>query len=215
MKNRMTRALALCLLLTLLAGALSAAFAEPVIADYVLWMGCGPYMLEFSEDLPDDAGSFAVNSGNKSVVKATCKDRNNVSSVQLTPLKPGKSMITLTYKSAGTYHKVSKLFNVKKYPKAFSYIKVNGKKINLSKNKGSVQYRDYDQNTILVSFKAGDGWAVDVCTGTRFRNGTWSRLTWQNGKSVDLKGNVVTNLAIYLHNRKTGDRFDYLISISR
>lgn len=215
MKYRMMRMLALCLLLALLAGALSAAFAEPVIADYVLWMGCGPYRLEFSEDLPDDAHAFSITSSNKSVVRATCRDRNNVSSVQLTPLKPGKSKITLKYKSDGESCKVSKRFQVKRYPNPFSYIKVNGKKINLSKSRAAIQYPNYDKNSIRILFKASAGWVVDSCTGTQFRKGTWSKLTWRNGKSVDLRGCVMANLAIYLHNAKTGDHFDYLISISR
>ena len=216
MKNKLLRTMSLCLLLAILAGSTIPGFAaaKPKIVNHLLWVG-EEYVLIIN-NLPEDAKSFSVTSKNKAVVTVRCVDKNDPYGMRLKALKAGRSEVTVKYKSGGKTRKVSAVFTAKSYPNPFAWVKVNGKKIDLKKNKFSVIYKDYANSKVTISFKLSSGWKLDSCEGGYGPNDgdDFDSLTWKNGKAYKTRKGYWYNFAINLIN-KAGDDFHYVIAIRR
>ena len=157
------RFLTVCLasfLLTLVLG--TSAFAEGKISieKRTLWADCEYFFgVTFNENMPERAKLVSVKSSNPSVIRAELNGTGIYDST-LYPLKPGKSKITVTYKLDGKKYKVSATHTVKKYPAPYSYIKVNGKKINLSETKYYYDIDKYKKTSAKIQIKLKKGWKI-------------------------------------------------------
>ena len=216
MKNKLFKALSLCLLLALLAGMAvpGCAAVKPSIVKSTLWAGVGKCAL-IVQNLPDGAKSFSVTSSNKNIIKAGCDDRNDASTLWIKPLKAGKAKITVRYKAGGKSRSVSATFTVKKLPKPFAWVKVNGRKIDLNKNKLGYDCLKYTKTKITVDFKLNSGWKVQFLDGAKIRGDEYKDFSWKKGKAVSLARDQRAILDIALVNKTTGDEFFYMIFVER
>ena len=216
MKNKLMRSFALCLLLVLLVGASlpGQAAAKPSIITSTLWAGIGRCAV-IVQNLPSDATSFSITSSNKAVIKAGCDDKKDANSLWVEPLKVGKSKITVKYRSGGKTRSVSTTFQVKKYPNPLAWVKINGKKISLSKNKLGYDCNNYKKTSITVDFKVSDGWKVQYLDGVRIRDDEYRDFKWKKGKAIKLAADQRAIIDIALINNKTGDEFFYMIFVDR
>lgn len=218
MKHTLIRILSLCLLLCLLTAVAVPGLAaeKPTIVNGTLWAGVGKSAV-LVMNLPRNAKSFSITSSNKDVVKVGCSDRSDASTLWLKPLKTGKSKITVNYKSGGKSRSVSSTFTVKKYPKALAWVKVNGKKIDLSLKKNKLGYDciGYTKKKITVDYKVGSGWKVKRRDIVKFSGDTPVEGTWKKDTAINIAKCDEAFVQLVLVNSKTGDEFLYIIFVMR
>lgn len=218
MKKKALMVLALCLLLTLLAGSAMPGFAAKkpalITGNGILWLTAGKCPV-VAINLPSDATSFKVKTSDKSILKVGQQEGFGPYGWWMEPVKAGKATITLKYKTGGKNKSVKGTFQVKEYPKPFEYIKINDKKINLKKDQSFHMIQNYSKNKITVDFKVKSGWKVTECGGDRIKGDDWMAFTWKKGKSISLKGYDAADILIKLKNKKTGETCDYEIAVSR
>ena len=106
-------------------------------------------------------------------------------------------------------------FKVKKYPKPLAWVKINGKKISLTKNKLGYDCNNYKKTSITVDFKVSADWKVQYLDGAKIRDDEYRDFTWKKGKAVKLAADQRAILDIALINNKTGDEFFYMIFVNR
>ena len=214
--KRLSKALSLCLLLSLLTGMILPGYAaaKPSIVKSTLWAGVGKCAL-IVQNLPDGAKSFSVTSSNKNIIKAGCDNKSDPSSLWINPLKVGKAKITVKYKVGGKSKSVSATFTVKKLPKPFTWVKVNGKKIDLNKNKLGYDCLKYTKTTITVDFKLNSDWKVQFLDGAKIRGDEYEDFSWKKGKAIKLAKDQRAILDIALVNKTTGDEFFFMIFVER
>ena len=207
MKNKLFKALSLCLLLSLLAG-LSVqgyATAKPSIrGTRVLWIGTGKNAI-LLDNLPEDARSFKIASSNPAVIKVG-KSSNDAFGMWMKPLKVGKAKITVSYKSAGKTRKIAATYQAKKYPNPFARITVDGIELNLKKNKVAADVAGYTKKSVKVNFELNTGWKVGE---------TNKAFTWKKNRAVTFGNAGTVVFSILLKNKKNNDEFEYLVMVSR
>lgn len=215
MRNKLLKALSLCLLLALMAGLAVPGYAaaKPSIITSTLWAGVGKCAL-IVQNLPSDAKAFSVTSSRKDIVKAGCDDKADAGSLWIKPLKVGKSKITVKYTSGGKAKSVSATFTVKKYPNPLAWVKVNGKKVNLSKNKLGYDVNKYTKNSITIDYKLSNGWTVKTRTVARFKGDAIKDSSWKKNKAISLTGCDAAIVTLMLKN-KVGDEFLYMVFVTR
>ena len=215
MKNKLLKTVSLYLLLAILAGSAipGVAAAKPSIVKSTLWAGVGKCAL-IVLNLPSDAKSFSVTSSKPSVVKAGCDDKNDAGTLWIKPLKVGQSRITVKYVTGGKKKSVSATFTVKKYPKPFGWVKVNGKKIDLNKNKLGYDCLEYKKDEITVDYKVSSGWTVKSRTVAKFQGDDIKDSAWKKNKPISLADCDAAIVSIELKN-KAGDVFIYMIFVER
>lgn len=215
MKNKLFKALSLCLLLSLLAG-LSVqgyATAKPSIrGTRVLWIGTGKNAI-LLDNLPEDARSFKIASSNPAVIKVG-KSSNDAFGMWMKPLKVGKAKITVSYKSAGKTRKIADTYQAKKYPNPFAWIKVDGSKLNVKKDKVMSEIPDCVGQAVTVNFKLNSGWKVTGLTGMRFKTEGGTPFKWKKNKAVKFLGAGTLAFSIALENTKNGDPFEYILIVN-
>lgn len=217
MKNRLFRVLSLSLLLAVLAAGMLPGYAaaKPSIITSTQWAGAGRGAV-LVNNLPSDATSFSITSSKKDVIRVGCDDKKDAGSLWLEPLKKGKSKITVKYKTGGKKKSVSTTFEVKAYPKPFDYIKINGKKINLTKNKLAYDCLNFKKTKLTIDFKIGNkDWKVNFLDGAKIKGDDFVDFKWKKGKAIKLAKDEGAFIDIRLINKKTGDEFLYLIFVSR
>ena len=216
MRNKLFKALSLCLLLSLLAG-LSVqgyATAKPSIrGTRVLWIGTGKNAI-LLDNLPEDARSFKIASSNPAVIKVG-KSSNDAFGMWMKPLKVGKAKITVSYKSAGKTQKIAATYQAKKYPNPFAWIKVDGSELNVKKDKVMSEISDWEGQTVTVNFKLNSGWKVTGLTGMRFKTEGGTPFKWKKNKAVKFLGAGALVFSIELENAKNGDPFGYILIVNR
>lgn len=102
----------------------------------------------------------SVKSSNTKVLKVKKMGSKLSHGVRLIPGKKGKSKVTLTYKYDGRKYKATAVYAVKN-PDIFNCIKVNGKKINLKKNKDNYLKTNFKKKKLTLKFSAKKGWKMD------------------------------------------------------
>ena len=216
MKKAFSRILTLCLLLCLLASvaAPGLAAAKPTIANSTLWAGVGKSAV-LVQNLPGNAKSFSITSSRKDIIKVGCGDRNDPSTLWLKPLKVGKSKITVKYKAGGKSYSVSSTFTVKKYPNPLAWVKVNGKKIDLKKNKLGYDLESYTKKKLTVDYALSSGWKVRRRFVSMFVDNDIKDVAWKKGKAIDLSNVPAAIVTLVLYNSKTDDEFLYMFFVTR
>lgn len=215
MKNRCSRVIALFLLLALLAGLVPGYAAEKpsIRGTRVLWVGVGKCAV-LLDNLPEDAAGFRISSSKKDVIKVG-KDSDDAFGMWMKPVKTGKSTVTITYKSGGKTRKISAQYKAKKYPDPFAWIKVDGKKLNLKKDKVAADVTGYKKNSVKVNFQLNSGWKLNSLSGMRFGQDGNTPFTWKKNKAVSFSNAGTLVFSIQLKNTKSGDLFEYLLMIDR
>ncbi len=215
MKSKLLKALSLCLLLALLAGLAVPGYAatKPSIITSTLWAGVGRCAL-IVLNLPEDAKAFSVTSSDKSIIKAGCDDRNDAGSLWIKPLKAGKAKITVKYKSGGKTRSVYARFTVKKYPNPLAWVKINGKAIDLKKNKLGYDVNNYTKKSITVDYKLSSGWTVKSRSVAKIESDDIKDSKWKKNKAISLAGCDMAIVTLVLKN-KVGDEFTYMVFVTR
>ena len=188
------------------------AFADDKIsiAPETLWAGCEyTFGVQFN-NMPESAKIVSIKSSKPSVIRAT-KDGSEIYDTNLTPLKVGKSKITVTYKLDGEKKKVSATYKVKKYPSPYSYIKVNGKKIDIKNNKYYYDFNKYKKTSAKIEIKLKKGWKIRDAYGYD-ENGN-NNFTPKNGKSFKIKKGK--NAYVFFNVQKGNDVIQYGIRFNR
>ena len=220
MNSKLLKAVSLCLLLALLAGATLPVYAaaKPSIQKDSLWVGSpkrSPILLDF----PDEATIVSIKSANPAMLKVGKEKNFGPWGLWMLPLKVGKCKITIRYKLDGKTASMSQIFTIKKYPDPFAWIKINGKKIDLKKNKYEIYNKKYSKKSFTISFKLNSGWklAQSPCPGAYWIGDEYiDGIQWKNGKSFKMPGKYDRLCAaIDLTNKKTGEFFNYEVWFTR
>lgn len=221
MRNRFFRGLALGLALMLLVGTAVPALAAKKVTLFKTTLWVGYAQQTYLENLP--AGKpykiTSVKSSKPAVIKATKYNSPNGdwAYVMLDPKKAGTSKITVTYQVDGGKKKtVSANFTVKNNPKALTLLKINGKKINLTKNQYGCQLKKYKGTDTTVEYTLKKGWVVSkrlsyYDTG----KGYLEEVTWKSDTCFTLPKGRDGNLTLVLLDKKTKDTLVYDIRFFR
>ncbi len=138
-----------------------------------------------SEEAMNDIRIVSVKSSNKNVLKVKKEGSKLFHGVRLIPRKKGKSKVTLTYKYDGRKYKATAVYTVKN-PDIFNWIKVNGKKIDLKKNKDRYWKTNYKKKKLRVKFSAKKGWKMDrLGSEVTFEDGN-PAVKFKNGMTIQM-----------------------------
>ena len=215
MRNRLLKALSLCLLLALLAGLAVPGYAaaKPSIrGTRLLWIGTGKNAI-LLDNLPADARAFKIASSNPAVIKVG-KTSNDAFGMWMKPLKVGKAKITITYKSGDRTRTITGNYQAKKYPNPFVWIKADGSKLNVRKDKVMSEISDWTGQTVTVDFKLNSNWKVTGLTGIRLKAEGGMPFNWKKNTAVDFLGVGTLVFSIALKNTKNGDPFEYILIVN-
>ena len=221
MRKSVVRMLAVCLLAMMLLGSMvpaCAASKKPKLSieGETLYVGRGETVIT-ATDMPKGAKFNSISSSDTEVLTVGKHDGyDGFGGLWMKPLKAGESRVTVKYSYGGKNLKLTRDFTVKKYPKAFAWIRIDGKKINLKKNKFQISVESYKRKKARVTFKLNKNWKVKACGGTGFSSSLIEAIAWSPKKVIDLsRYDAQINLYIDLVNKRTGDHFLYLIYLSR
>lgn len=170
----------------------------------------------------ENATIKSIKSGNTSIAKISKKSGSFVWKVK----KAGKVKITVNFTTPdGTLKTVSKKITVKKYPKPFKSIKINGKSVKVSKNKYKYSGDVSDSATkASVKMALKSGWKVDTVTcsvikGSITKDVTVSKSAVTKGKKIgfpEYYDNMSINIGlIKVSGGKTVARTSYNIWLYR
>ena len=207
------RLLAICFAAFVLVLALGmSAFAEYEIRldPDTLWAGCEYTYGAHFINMPENAKIVSIKSSKPSVIQAT-KTGSGIYDTNLTPLKVGKSKITVTYKLNGEKKKISAYYTVKKYPSPYSYIKVNGKKIDIKNHKYYFDINKYTKTSAKIEIKLKKGWKIRDAYG--YDGNGKNEFTPKNGKSFKIKKGK--NAYVFFNVQKGNDVLQYGIRFYR
>ncbi len=189
------------------------AFAEDkyFVHAETLWAGNTSSVSSPYGNFPDDIKIISVKSSKPKIVKITKNDNpTKIYDYQLVPLKAGKSTITVKFKEGGKTYTASGVFTVKKYPNPFEYIKVNGKKIDLKKNKYDYSPEKYTKSKAKISVKLKKGWKFENWEKLDFATNQYTHPKTLNGKSFKV-GKDGTHVGFSIVNSKGDSFFYYMI----
>lgn len=144
-----------------------------------MWAGESGYGVEI-----EGAAVESVKSSNKAVLVAKrgfFYDENDVKTpfYYLTAKKAGKATITVKYSDPdGKTGTLEKSIKVKKYPNPIKSLKVNGKKVTVSKNKYMYSKGNFKSTKAIVKVTLNKGWKIAD---------TWAYGYTKSGKTVKIK----------------------------
>lgn len=175
-----------------------------------LWAGGNSWSVSIAF-LPQNAKIIKVISSKPKVIKASLYDHEYYGKwPMLQPLKAGKSKITVKYKVGSKTKKVSATFKVKKYPNPYASILVNGKKIDIKKNKFNYFVDGYKKASAKVKVKPAKGWTI---LGSTLWVGDKNK-DYKDGKSFKTPKGKYSSVNYVLQNAK-GEVIYYNIVFAR
>ena len=191
----------------------------------VLWKGADSQWVNVWKG-NQNATVTKVSSGNTKVIAIEkFKGENEKGKTQtfyyIAPKSTGKATITVNFTTPGGKKlKAKKTIRVKKYPNEITSLKVNGKKVNISKNKFRYDKGKITASKVKVALKLKKGWKIANVYGNCWNNsGSFKEI--KNAKSLVKKGSEIKfpkkysefELLIEMTNGK--DMIDYHIRLSR
>lgn len=201
MKRRMLRVLSLCLLLVLVVAAMPALAEKAKVLPGTLYLG-GMGSQVYVENVPSNAKLVSIKSSESKVLEAD-QMGYTISDMAVFPRAIGKSKVTVKYKVGKKTYTISGTFAVKKFPKIFSSIKVNGKPLAGANTVDSFSFEGYKKNRAKISFKVKSPWKL---LHTELQIPEADQFTSiVNGKSFKIPKGKDAQVAIYLRNSKTED----------
>ncbi len=175
------------------------------LLDETIWMGTG----NFSPICRGFSGAsevVSIKSSKTGVIKV--KKGNTLWECTLTAKSAGKAKVTVKVKINGKEKSFSANYTVKKYPNALASLKVDGKAVNLKKNKFYFK-KKVKKNSVKLEYKAAKGWKVKSC----------SYYDGAKGKTVKIKsgGKVNTKMGTWvaIQLTKGKDSFWYDVELPR
>lgn len=225
-RNVLRRSLSLLLGLLVALGMTTTVFAQDVedkngevfmSAEDVVYLGFNESYVAVYGD--DDVIIKSVTSSNTNVATVYEKDGEYyVKGVAL-----GKVTITSTYKYKGKEGSLSVSLEVKKLPVLFSSLKVNGKKVSLSKHPFGMNKKT-KATSVKIKAKLASGWKVKKVTARAYKGvkdykGTKVKVTKKmikKGKKIKF-AKKYKNLIVFvdLVNTSTGERSGYSFQFYR
>ena len=166
----------------------------------------------------------SVKSSNNKVLKAK-KLGSDMSEQCLEPVKAGKAKITIKYKYKGKKYTITKTVKVKKYLNAIESITLNGKSVNLNKQKYRFNYdvEKYKKTSAKVKIKPASGWEINGAwmysrKGKLDKNKDLKSSVFKKGSSISIKKDYDAYMHITLvctSGDNEGDTFTYIVSLYR
>ena len=214
MKKNYLRIFSLCVLAALLFVIAVPVFAADQKAEMPLqtfWAGEQSWRLGVY-NAPKNARFVSVKSSNPKVLKVV-KDGTSLDDIFWSPLKAGKSKVTVTYKVGKKKTAISATYTVKKFPSPFSELKINGKSIKPTTScKNVYTINNYKKTKATITFPAKKGWTnlekgFEVFGGKRFEI--------KSGKSFKIPKGKSGYAVISFQNEKTKDIIIYFINFFR
>ena len=181
---------------------------------------------DVKKDKPYDGKLISVKSSNKKVVKVnkeTFPDEKGkkVKAFSLDYKKAGKAKITVEFKSAkGKKYKITKTIVIQKYPKVIKSLKVNGKKVKVSKNKFEYCVNNYKKTSGKVKLALKKGWKVLEVTadynGRKWKNVELNRKVVKKGSKISFpKKYELMTIFIRIGDKDQNNVFTYKILFPR
>lgn len=216
MKSKFLKVLSLCMLLALVIGAVPAFAIVEIKTGYMpeqtFWAGEQPLNIGIY-GTPDGARLVSVRSSEPKVLKVTKTSSDPLDGITWTPLKPGTSKVSVTYKDKeGKKTTISANYTVKKMPSPFSKLKVNGKKVKTSEYKNVYSFDKYTKTSATITFKVKSGWTV---TRKNFEVFGKDRVKLKSGKKYKISKSKEAWAVISLKNKKSGDEVVYMFFFNR
>lgn len=191
--------LALCLVLGSVAFGAGEAFATG--EDWVLgisnsfWVGETDYTWVYDANDIGVATLTNVTSSNAAVI-AVAKDSWEEDGITyaefwLTAKGAGSATVTATFKDQdGNEGTVSEIVTVKKYPKQIKSLRVNGKKVKVSKHKYNYSKRLKKKTKVNIKMALKKGWKISSVYGERWTK-SGNNKSFKIKKSTLLKGKTI------------------------
>lgn len=201
----------LAVLLSAAAFSVSAESGKIKLETHTYWAGTPAAYTVFAENLPDNAKLVSIKSSKPGVLSAE-KWGSDKWDCAVTPLKKGKSTVTVTYKIKGKKVKVSGVFTVKPYPNAIKKLVYNGKSISLKKNKFEADKISKTTKKVSIKVTPAKGWKLRSPIEILSEGGSYKTL--KNGKSVKISPKKPRVAALITLENKKGEEFDYFINIT-
>ncbi len=150
------------------------------------------------------------------------EDMKIIKVFDLEPKKPGKATITAVFRDEnGKKQRIERTIRVREYPVCIKNLTVNGKKVSLKKQGGTVYSRFSKKTYQTVKFAMKKGWSkVEVDGKFVKKNGDAVSLTKKQisrikkGKSIKFPKKY-KELDIMFHSEKGEDYMDFLVEIMR
>ena len=163
-----------------------------------------------------------VTSSKKNVVKIIKEKYAKETVYYAYAKKAGTSVIKVTFKNdSGKKQIITTKIKVKKYPKPIKLLKVNGKSVNLSKNKYMFS-KKYTGSSVRVKITPKSGWEISTVYG-HYYDKNWEMKNANIKVPQIKKGSAIAfskkyqsmDIFIVLKNKKTGETLDYGVDFSR
>lgn len=226
-RNVFRRSLSLLLGLLVALGMTTTVFAGEAqkgdvvfFADDVVYLGYTEGYAGVYSEGNDDAFLTSVTSSDPNVAKVFPRDGAYI----IKGIAPGTVTITGNYTYRGQTGSLSVPLTVKKVPVMFKSLKVNGKKVNLTKNPFGIFKKTRKATSVKIKAKTAPGWKIKsvsayAAKSTKTAKGYKVKVTKKmvkNGKKIKFakkyKNMIVT---IEMANTKTGERSFYQVQFYR
>lgn len=170
-------------------GEVKAASSEYVPLPSVMWIGEYSYLVSVYK--MDSSKEYTVKkvTSSSSAVKIKKEKWDDKTYWLATPKKAGTATVKVTYKKSGKTKKISTKIKVKKYPNHIKSLKVNGKKINISKNKFTYTKR-YKGTSAKIKMALKSGWKIKSVDGVYYKKDT--NKSFKVKKSQIAKGSKIS-----------------------
>ena len=157
------------------------------------------------------------------LIKDTWKDGGKTQkSFRIVGKKAGKATVTIKYTTPkGKKCTLKKKLTVKTYPNEIQSLKINGKKVDVSKNKFEYNEGDLSSTKVKVNLKLKKGWKIQSADANVWNMNTGSSKELSGVKTSLKKGSAIswpkkyTEFEIVIHMRKGDEFIDYQIRLSR
>ena len=175
---------------------------KPRLEGGTIWMGRSEYWPSWS-GLRGASKLVSITSSKKAVLGV--KKGDSLGNCTLLPKKPGSAKVTVVVKVNGKKMTLSANYTVKKYPNALKELKVDGKKVDLKKNKFGAQV-NVSKKKVKLDYKIAKGWKVKC-----------SYFDFNSNKRVNVKsgGTLPANNWVVFQLTRGKDTFWYEIGITK
>lgn len=185
--------------------------AKLKLETHTYWAGAPYSYTVFTENLPDNATLVSARSSNPKVLSIE-KWGDGKWDCAVSPLKPGKSKVTVTYKIGKAKKTVSGVFTVKKYPNAIKKLTYNKKAVNLKKNPFNVDLAKKAKKKSTIKVTPAKGWKV-VNPIEILSEGCSYKLV-KNGKPVSISLKKPRVAALITMENTRNETFQYFIDLT-
>lgn len=227
-RNVFRRSLSLLLGLLVALGMTSTVFAGEAkrgdilfFVDGDVYQGFGEaYTGAFNEETGDDITLTSVTSSNPNVAKVFPRDGAYI----IKGIAPGTVTITGNYTYRGQKGSLSVPLEVKKIPVLFKSLKVNGKKVSLSKHPFGMNKKVKKATSVKVKAKVASGWKIQKVGARAYKGwkdykGTKIKVSKKNitkGKKIKFAKKYTNMLVeVRLVNTSTGEKQWYVFQFYR